>query len=225
MSTRGTGSPSCAECAEDLASVALGIVSGRRREEVLAHVEGCPTCAAELEGLSVVADNLLALAPEIEPPWGFESRLARRLRTDALARRHAPRRRVLVAALAAIVLLALGIGAGALATRGGAPATPSATSRPVEARLTSGRQVVGDVIVSSGSRPWVVMTIDSGPWSGSVTCEVVLAGGKVLTMGTFRLADGYGAWGYPLSAPRDEVRGARLVSSRGVVLARAAFRA
>lgn len=203
--------------------LALGIVSGRRREEILEHLEGCPSCGAELERLSMVADSLLELAPEVEPPLGFELRLAERLHADFALSRRRSRRRVLVAALAAAVLVALGFGLGAIANQAAAP-KPSLASQPLEARLTSRGHAIGDVILSAGTTPWVMMTIESGPWTGSVTCEVVLANGEVDTVGTFRLSSGYGVWGEPLSAPRDDVRSARLVSSTGAVLARADFR-
>jgi hypothetical protein len=214
----------CESFADDLAVVALGTSSGRRREDVLAHVERCPSCSAELEQLSVVADRVLELAPEVEPPVGFEWRLARRLKSDARSRRPATRRRVSVIALAAAVALVLGFGLGLLVSNSSPTApVPSARARPTEASLRSHGHAVGDVIVSSGATPWMIMTVDSGWWSGAVTCEAVLAGGKVETIGTFRLSGGYGTWGAPLRAPWGQVRGARLVASDGVVLASASL--
>jgi hypothetical protein len=214
----------CEAFKEDLATAALGIASGRRREEVLEHVELCSSCAAELEQLSFVADTMLEFAPEIEPPLGFESRLARRLRADAQSRRPIYRRRSAVLALAAaVVVLGIGWGIAASNHNGVAPAQ-SSTSRPIEASLSSHGRVVGDIILSAGTTPWMIMTIDNGWWSGSATCEAVLAGGKVETIGTFSLTGGYGTWGAPLTSPVGQVRGARLIASNGVVLASASLR-
>jgi hypothetical protein len=65
------------------------------------------------------------------------------------------------------------------------------------------------------------MTIDGGAWSGTVTCEVTLAGGRVETIGVFRLSGGYGAWGAPLTSPAGTMRSARLIAPNGAVLASA----
>jgi hypothetical protein len=82
---------------------------------VLEHVESCERCSAELERLSLVADALLGLAPEVEPPVGFELRLAERLQSSAGPRHgHAPNhRRAGLLAIAAVVLAILGFGLGA----------------------------------------------------------------------------------------------------------------
>ena len=77
----------CEVFRDELAELALGTLSGRSRSEALDHVASCQTCAAELERLSIVADQLLQLAPEMEPPLGFELRLAEKLQGAAMARR------------------------------------------------------------------------------------------------------------------------------------------
>ena len=214
----------CDAMRDDLATIALGIESGRRRAEVLAHVERCSSCSDELERLSIVADAVLDLAPEIEPPLGFEMRLARRLQTGAPSRAPVRRRRAGAFALAAAVLVVLGLGVGVLVSSPTSTNPGPASSRLAEANLSSSGHVVGKVILSAGEPSWMLMTIDSGSWSGPVTCEVVLAGGKVETIGRFNLAGGYGAWGAPLSSPAREVRGARLVAPDGTVLASASLR-
>jgi hypothetical protein len=83
-------SEQCEVIRGDLAELALGILSGRRRSEVLGHVGTCGVCRAGLESHSTVADTLLHFAPASEPPVGFEVRIAERLRAGANARR--PRR-------------------------------------------------------------------------------------------------------------------------------------
>ena len=64
----------CEQYSNDLAELALGVLTGRERAQVLAHVESCPRCADELEHLSRVADTVVQSAPEMEPPLGFEVR-------------------------------------------------------------------------------------------------------------------------------------------------------
>ena len=62
---------------DDLAELALGVLTGRERSRALSHVESCPRCSEELELLSRAADALVAVAPEAEPPLGFETRSVR----------------------------------------------------------------------------------------------------------------------------------------------------
>ncbi|MCU1493504.1 MAG: hypothetical protein JWO62_1268 [Acidimicrobiaceae bacterium] len=218
MSGYGEDRGPCESIRDELAELALGVLSGRSRSEVLRHVESCARCAAELEQLSIVADTLVQLAPEIEPPLGFELRIAERLQEAATAHRPRRRRRASVLAVAAVVMVVFGFGLGTL--------TPSHNRQPALANLTSADlnshgHVLGEVMVSAGSPAWMFMTIESGAWSGKVTCEVTLAGGKIETIGVFKLSGGYGAWGVPLTSPAAQVRSARLIAPDGTVLASA----
>ena len=65
------------------AEVALGIVSGADRADALDHMEHCVACRALVDELAQAGDSLLLLAPEAEPPMGFESRVAARLEERA----------------------------------------------------------------------------------------------------------------------------------------------
>jgi hypothetical protein len=85
--------------------------------------------------------------------------------------------------------------------------------------LRSGGQVLGEVFVAAGSPSWMFMTIGGGGWHSTVTCQVILTGGRVETIGRFRLANGSGAWAAPLWAPAGQVLGARLLSANGTVVA------
>lgn len=76
-------------------------------------------------------------------------------------------------------------------------------------------------MISAGKPAWMFMTIDAGAWSGKVTCQLTLAGGKIERIGVFKLSAGYGAWGAPLTSPAGRVRSAQLVTSNGTVLASA----
>ncbi len=57
-----------------LAGLALGL-RGPREAELVGHIAICVTCAAHLEDLVAVADTLSLLAPEADPPFGFEGRV------------------------------------------------------------------------------------------------------------------------------------------------------
>jgi hypothetical protein len=62
-----------------------------------------------------------------------------------------------------------------------------------------------------------------GSGSGIVTCQVVGTDGRVSNVGSFKLADGYGAWGSPDPGELGPLAGARLVSANGTVLATGTF--
>src|SRR6185437_3567424 len=136
---------------DDLAALATGTLTGRRRVEMLDHLESCPACAAELDELSGTVDVLMSLAPEAEPPAGFAERTVALMRADKrqmgeqpaegsagdtaghsvivpLAthrqRRGRPVHRALAVA-AVVVALALGVGIGALVAGSGGPGTGS----------------------------------------------------------------------------------------------------
>lgn len=214
----------CEVIQDELAELSFGILSGRRRSDVLGHVGSCLHCRAELERLSILADTLLHFAPRVQPPLGFELRLAERLQAAATYRPSRMRRlrRIGAVSAAAVVIAILGFGIGALVTLGGGNGQGrSATAKLTTADLTSHGQVLGEVMISTGGPAWMFMTINGGAWPAKVTCDVTLAGGKVETIGVFKLSGGYGAWGAPLRSPAGQVRFARLIAANGTVLASA----
>jgi hypothetical protein len=212
----------CDAIRDDLAELAIGTLSGRSRSEGLDHVAFCPRCAAELERLSIVADKLLQLAPEVEPPLGFELRLAERLQIGVPGHRPRRFRRASVLAVAAAVVVLLGFGLGSVIAGGdGGNQNQLTTAGFTAANLTSHGSVLGKVVISAGSPAWMFMTISRGTPLGKVTCEVTLVGGKVETIGSFKITRGYGAWDAPLRSPGDAVRSARLIAANGTILASA----
>jgi hypothetical protein len=234
MSANSADPRQCELMQDELAELALGALDGRRRSEALEHVASCPRCRATLEQLSGVTDTLLQLAPEVEPPLGFELRLVEKLNAADAAEAAKPRaterarqrwfRRAgpLVAAAAALVLLGIGVGSLVM-PRGAQNQQVSALPDLATAQLTSHGQVLGEVMTSPGNPAWMFMTINEKAWSGKVRCEVTLAGGTTQTVGVFTLSDGYGAWGAPLASPAGDVRSARLVAADGTVVASAQF--
>ena len=231
MSANAADPRQCELIQDDLAELALGALDGRSRSEALEHVGSCPRCRATLEHLSGVTDTLLQLAPEVEPPLGFELRLAEKLRaedaekpraTDRARQRWFRRASPLVAAAAVLLLLGIGLGS-LLILRGDNNQIHSASPDLATAELTAHGHVLGEVMTSPGNPAWMFMTINGNAWSGKVTCEVTLAGGRTETVGVFTLSEGYGAWGAPLTSPAGDVRSARLVAADGTVVASAQF--
>jgi predicted anti-sigma-YlaC factor YlaD len=98
----------CTEVRELAAELALGVLAGEERAEALRHLDGCSACRRLVDDLAGAADRLLAAAPPVEPPAGFESRVAERLAAagpsaPAVDRRRLPRMVAVAAALVAVV--------------------------------------------------------------------------------------------------------------------------
>jgi hypothetical protein len=214
------------EHSELLAELALGILTGRERATTLAHVEQCPRCAEELELLSRAADAVVQVAPEREPPVGFEVRLFERMGvSEPRTGRTMPARWILAAA-AAVVALGVGLGIG-LSGSSAPPGPTTALGRSHEGVLVSSAQLreqgkkVGRVYTYGGSTPWMFMMLADSSVSGHVTCEVITTDGVLHKVGTFTAKKGYGAWGAALPVAPQDVQTAEVVSTDGAVLATA----
>lgn len=220
---RGRG---CEQHQDELSELALGVLTGRDRARVLAHVDSCPRCAEELEQLSHAADAVVQVAPDVEPPVGFEVRLFERMGvTDVRRRRGVRPPRWAVGALSAaagVAALAVGLTVGLSSSP--AP-TSSALGQPgvVAAALVEHGTTVGRVTVHGGTHPWMsMMLIDSGA-VGTINCVVVTSDGVSHQVGTFEAKDGYGAWVSPLSVKPQNIRSAEVVAPSGTVIATASL--
>ncbi len=219
--TRSARQPDCGQVRDDLSEFALGTLAGRDRSRVLDHVTTCAACRAELETLSLAADALLNLAPASEPPVGFEVRLMQRLRAETPRRATRHRRRDAMLVAAALALLIAGFSIGRAPWRHASTTAIGVNAAPRSAELTSHGRVVGHVWLSPGPAPWIYMTLDQGHWSGTAWCEVTLATGRALAVGTFSLKNGYGAWAAPINGAQAAVASARVTGANDVVLASA----
>jgi predicted anti-sigma-YlaC factor YlaD len=209
----------CASFADAAAELALGTLDGQERAVALAHADGCPRCRSLLEGLALTADALVQLAPSAEPPVGFESRLFAAMTP---APRRARRGRLIWASVAAAVLaVGIGFGVGRWTSTGGPTAPLSADIRI--GHLMSAGQSRGQVVVTPGKPAWLVMTVSDEGAAATVSCQVTLAGGRVVTVGKFSLDRGYGEWSAPLSVNPSQVRSAQLVGPDGATLASASL--
>jgi hypothetical protein len=231
----------CSEYSDDLAELALGVLTGRDRARVLSHVESCPRCADELEQLARVADTVVQVAPEVEPPLGFDVRLFEQMgvRDDLRHRRgegaadgagEARRSRLprwvpaVLTAAAAVVALGISLGVGLSSTSGPAPtrqAHHAANGGVMTAALVAqgGRQV-GRVAIG-GAKPWMSMTLADANVQGAVSCVVITHDGVHHWVGTFVAREGYGAWIAPLHVKPSDIRSAEVVSPSGTVIATA----
>src|SRR5262245_26309021 len=69
----------CAATRELMPGLAAGVAPEEDRAAAARHLAGCPDCRRELESIAYVVDELLPLAPDREPPPGFEARVLARL--------------------------------------------------------------------------------------------------------------------------------------------------
>jgi len=131
-------------------------------------------------------------------------------------------RRMLAAAAVCLAVLAAGLGGWRVGV-GSAPASQLTSASLVS--TTSSSQNVGKVFYYTGDPGWLYMSVDMGSGNGTVTCQVIGADGRVTTIGSFRLADGFGSWGSPDPGELGQLTSARLVSTDGAVLATGTFTA
>jgi len=85
------------------------------------------------------------------------------------------------------------------------------------ASLLAGGHTLGEVVVYSGRTSWLFMSLDDGSWSGEATCQVRLADGTTVPLGTFWLYNGYGAWSVVLPPGTGRIQLASVVTAEGVL--------
>lgn len=212
-------SDDCARMRAMAAEVALGIADGAERAWALEHLAGCPSCRARVEQLSVVADELVMLAPSAEPSAGFEQRVAtaiqpprkpRRLRfvTPAIAA-------VAAACAAAVVWLALADDReiadeyrATLAVANG----EHFDAKPVE--LADGTKV-GYVYGYQGRTSWVLAVMYDCPYDGTYELEGVTDDGRRVAISAIEIDDGRGSIGRATPVDYDALDQILLVDENG----------
>jgi hypothetical protein len=204
--------------------LALGDLAGRERAAMLAHLTECSACRQQLHELTPIVDELLLLAPQGDPPVGFESRVMRRLDAKRAMPRGS-RSRTAVAVAAAILVF----GAGVIAGRVGRPAGPLAQRAPGLDVARNGPLIVnganhGDVVIMSGRPAWLFMSVRDTGWTQTVSCTVIVTSGRSIAIGSFAVSSGYGNWGAALPVPAAEVRGVDLTDIRGSPIGHAVFK-
>jgi hypothetical protein len=212
----------CATIREALPEVALGIADGQQRALALEHIAGCPDCRRDLEQISSLTDDLIALAPQREPPVGFENRVLGRLARQT--RRRPARRRLrrlafaaAVPAVAAATALAMSISYSSdlrLAAQYRAALQDAHGTFFQSARLHApAGQIAGIVFAYQGSPSWLFYTLH-GPYSGGRYNEqIVTRSGTTLTLPAFALVDG--SWGIATPVPVRDIALVKLIPERG----------
>lgn len=210
----------CAATREALPELALGIADGAQRARVLEHIAGCSDCRRELEQLSSLADDLIALAPEREPPAGFESRVLHRLGVRSAKPRPARRRlrrlalAAVVPAVAAATALAMSVSYSSdrkLANqyRAALQGAHGKFFQSAHLRAPSGQQA-GIVFAYQGSPSWLFYVVDGSYGGGPYTERIVTRSGRTISLPAFRLVNG--TWGVATPVPARDVARVTLIS-------------
>jgi putative zinc finger protein len=213
----------CREVRDLAAEVALGIATGEERARVLQHIAGCTGCRQEIAELAQVADSLLLLAPEEEPPSGFESRVFRSIDQP----RRSFRRRVLLGSAAACIALVVG-GGGVLLALGedrqlaehyrNALAGANGDYFGVVDLRDEGGEETGHVFVYEGDPSWVFVNFSEVEMPGEYGMQVVTPEGERLEVASFDVTAKDKSWGGELPVDLDEVATIRCVLRGGAAV-------
>ncbi len=187
---------SCAEVRELAPELALGILSGAERAEVLLHVNGCSRCQAYVAELTEAADVIPQLAPEAEPPTGFEARVLHRL-----GERERRTRRRWIAAAAGVAAAAIIVSVTVVrvvesndTTDLAGPTTPAITGKQVAVPMEGGAFDVAAGWAYVSDHHGVAVAVNYGIPSGMYTVAVTPARGATTPIGAVQVTDGHGSW-------------------------------
>jgi len=190
--------PDCAAARERAPDLALGMLDGAERAAVLEHTHRCPSCQALLSDLSGVADTLVHLAPELEPPAGLASRLVAMMRQPRRSRRR-------VVSLVAAAVAAAAIGSVVAVRMIDANRDPASAVAPTLERTPMvgvNGVPVGDVVTASGASTAVTVKVDYAVSDGRY--DIVLRSPDSSTvLGSMEIQDGRGEWSGRLDGSHD----------------------
>jgi Putative zinc-finger len=210
----------CEETRELLPELARGILGGEDRARALEHLTRCADCSSELAALSRAADGLLTLAPQHEPPAGFEDRVLARLRRERP--RHRARRITTFATAAALIAIvaAGGVWVGTAHDRrlasyyqgvlGIAHGTEFAAAKLETSDGISG----GEVFTYEGRPSWVFIVVRA-PVGDGVYQIMGTVHGASTRLGVVRVSHGNGDWGGTTSADMSSVSEIQIVDQGG----------
>ena len=195
----------CSEVRELAPELALGILGGAERAEVLLHVNACARCQAYVVELTEAADAIPQLVPEAEPPAGFESRVLRRLGED---RRRLRRRWVasVAAVAAAVAIVSVTIvrvveAGDTTSTVASAPQTARAPGAPVAVAMDGGTGSASAGWAYVSNRHGVAVSVDYGIPSGNYRVQVEPSTGAATSIGSMIVESGRGSWTGRSAAP------------------------
>jgi Putative zinc-finger len=207
--------PGCAHVRERAPDFALGAVTGPERAEVLAHLDGCPSCRALVGEYASVADALLELVPEAEPAAELASPVLEAIRSP---RRNPLRRRVAALVAAAALVITAGTGLTvALVARDGSGGSTTASALRSAPMVGAGDVTVGRVAFTSDRHPKLAVSVDYWVPDGSYQLTALDGNGDSEPVGTLQVSGGRGTW-TGRASPLDRPVAVALVDQAGNVV-------
>jgi len=180
---------SCAEVRELAPELALGILSGAERAEVLLHVNGCSRCQVHVAELTEAADVIPQLAPEAEPPNGFEARVLHRLGEPERRTR-----RRWIAAVAAVAAAAIIVSITVVRVIESNDSSTHQVAAPVAVPMEGGARDVAAGWAYVSDHHGVAVAVNYGIPSGTYTVAVTPTRGAPTSIGAVQVTDGRGSW-------------------------------
>jgi hypothetical protein len=164
------------------------------------------------------------VAPEAEPPAGF----ARRTAENFVAPR--PPRWGTIGRVAAVAAAVLAIAGGTVVAldRQSTTSSPSFALQAPGVRMThfapaAGEELHGEVFASADRPSWLFMTVQDDGSSDAYRCQLEVADGQWLDVGSFQLHDGSGSWGKAVTTDLHQLKAVRLIDQHGSVAATASL--
>jgi hypothetical protein len=88
---------------------------------------------------------------------------------------------------------------------------------------TADGQVLGQIVAYQGRPSWVFMNVDEPNYDGQIECTLQMNDGSTVAVGMFQLHSGLGQFSRTVPVNIGGLRGAKLVSSTGAIVASATF--
>ena len=192
----------CAWAVDLAPELALGVLRGPERAETLEHLSTCAPCRTTVAGYTEVVDAITLVAPEVEPPDGFEARALRTIGTGEEQpwwRRHEGRRRAFVVLMAAVAAAIFSIATVQIVDAARGPNRDVIATGPTPAirsvALTSGTGLAqGHLYAALGTPAVAFVVVDSDLATGSYGVEIVRTSGTPERVGTVPVVGGRGSW-------------------------------
>lgn len=181
----------CADVRELAPELALGVLDGEARADVVQHLERCPSCRTMVSELSETADSLVLLAPEAEPPPGFERRVVAQL-TGGVRRGRWRTAKLVAAVAAAAVILSIVTVRVIDNARSDGSSTPAVQA---VAMVGADGIRVGEVeIVGDGESADLALSVDYALADGRYRVVLAPDRGARQVLGTMTVTGGHGTW-------------------------------
>jgi hypothetical protein len=181
----------CTTVCDVAAEFALGVLDGDTRADVVLHLERCGPCRSVVADLSETADVLVSVAPEAEPPPGFQRRVMETL--TAGRQPHRWRTAKLVAAVAALVAVTSIVGVRVV-DRSRDPVVSAPAVETVAMTGADGLHVGRVEVIRGTSAATLAVTVDYALPDGRYRVALVSPEGARDVLGAVTVLGGRGVW-------------------------------